>query len=76
MNAASHPGISTCCTCGYSWTTGTNGQHDCVARLKAERDELRACCQDAIRATGGSHNWNGETRAFLLRMEKALEAKP
>jgi hypothetical protein len=35
--------ISTCCTCGHSWRTGTNGSHSCVDTLiKAARAALEA----------------------------------
>ena len=30
------PSISTCCTCGYSWKTGTHGGHICSESLQAE----------------------------------------
>lgn len=26
--------ISTCCSCGYSWLTGTNGSHSCSSILQ------------------------------------------
>lgn len=32
---------STCCTCGHSWPTGTNGDHSCSEHLGAHLRELR-----------------------------------
>lgn len=39
--------MSTCCTCGYQWPTGTSGSHSCsvkmeetIARLRVENDQL------------------------------------
>jgi hypothetical protein len=26
--------ISTCCSCGYSWKTGTDGSHSCSSELQ------------------------------------------
>jgi hypothetical protein len=40
--------ISTCCTCGYSWPTGTDGSHSCIRALKKQRDlQLKTISQFA-----------------------------
>jgi hypothetical protein len=43
------------------------------ARLLAAAADLLAACRDAISATGGSQHWNGETEAFLQKMERAID---
>ena len=33
--------LSTCCTCGFQWRTGTHGGHSCVSRLLADIEGLK-----------------------------------
>lgn len=42
------------------------------ASLIAAAPDLLAACEAAIKATGGSEHWQGETRAFLLLAEAAV----
>lgn len=36
MSDTPTPKISCCCTCGYEWTTGTDGWHSCAHRLSRD----------------------------------------
>lgn len=40
--------ISTCCSCGYSWPTGTNGDHSCASVLQETVRELRKGIKAAL----------------------------
>ena len=41
-------------------------------KLREAALDLYIACKMAIAATGGSENWNGDTRAFLVAAEEAV----
>ena len=51
---------------------GTNSETVANARLIAAAPDLLEACEAAVKATGGSQYWNGETHAFLLLCEAAI----
>ena len=40
---------STCCTCGYTWQTGTNGRHSCSEALAKKVDILEQAIRTYVR---------------------------
>lgn len=48
------------------------GDHIANARLIAAAPELYNACQLALKVTGGSDHWDGETKKFLLAIEAAI----
>lgn len=45
-----------------------------IVRACNSHKQLLEACQAAIKATGGSANWRGETKEFLLQCEAAIAA--
>lgn len=61
---------STCGICGFSWPTGTNGDHSCAGILAAEVAGLRALVADqsevlkAVEWSGFGFRFDGDPKPF------------
>ncbi len=47
--------ISTCCSCGYSWRTGTDGSHSCSVQLQKTIKEAIELIVDFKECAGAHH---------------------
>ena len=47
-NQPSQIAVSTCCTCGYSWQTRTNGNHSCEKYLTIRAEKAEAACAEMV----------------------------
>ena len=64
--------MAECSECGGTFN-GYEVCSSCDNSLSASIvDELEGACRDAVGCCGGSEHWQGETNAFLKRMEAAL----
>ena len=48
MNTPSQIAVSTCCTCGHSWPTGTDGSHSCEKYLTQRAEKAEAVCAELM----------------------------